>query len=173
MGYSSRRPHLVALLSTKNRKMRLQWAQNHQNWTIEDWKNVTWSDEFRFLLRHAYGIVRIWRKQHESIDPSYLLLMVQAGGVIESGMFSWHTLNPLIPSEHHFNATAYLSIVADHVHPFMVTVYSFSNGYFQQNNAPRHKARIILSWLQEMRVTSVLQWLSQSRDLNPIEHLWD
>ncbi len=24
---------------------RRQFTQTHQNWTIEDWKNVTWSDE--------------------------------------------------------------------------------------------------------------------------------
>jgi len=29
------------------------------------------------------------------------------------GMFSWHTLNPLVPI---VNATSYLSIVSDHVH---------------------------------------------------------
>ncbi len=45
MGYSSRRPHRVPLLSAKNRKRRLQFTQDHQNWTIEDWKNVAWSDE--------------------------------------------------------------------------------------------------------------------------------
>ncbi len=40
MGYSSRRPHLVTLLSDKNSKRRLQFAQAHQSWTIEDCKNV-------------------------------------------------------------------------------------------------------------------------------------
>ncbi len=55
MGYSSRRPHRVPLLSAKNRKLRQQFAQAHQNWTIEDWKNVAWSDESRFLLRHSDG----------------------------------------------------------------------------------------------------------------------
>ncbi len=40
MGYSSRRPHRVPLLSAKNRKRRLQFAQAHQNWTIEDWKKT-------------------------------------------------------------------------------------------------------------------------------------
>ncbi len=40
MGYSSRRPHRVPLMSDKNRKQRLQFTQAHQNWTIEDWKNV-------------------------------------------------------------------------------------------------------------------------------------
>ncbi len=52
MGCSSRRPHRVLLLSVKNRKRRLQFTQAHQNWAIEDWKNVAWSDESRFLLRH-------------------------------------------------------------------------------------------------------------------------
>ncbi len=40
MGYSSRRPHRVPLLSAKNRKRRLKFGQAHKNWTIEDWKNV-------------------------------------------------------------------------------------------------------------------------------------
>ncbi len=42
MGYSSRRPHLVPLLSAKNRTRRLQLTQAHQSWTIEDCINVAW-----------------------------------------------------------------------------------------------------------------------------------
>ncbi len=124
MSYSSRRPHRVPLRSAKNRKQRLQFTQTHQNWTIEDWKNVAWSDESRFLLQHSDGRVRIWRKEHESMDPSCLVLTVQAGGgVMVWGIFSWHTLGSLVPNDYHFNATAYLIIVADHVHPFMTTVF--------------------------------------------------
>ncbi len=77
ISYSSRRPHRVPLLSSKNRKLRLKFAQVHQNWTIEDWKNVAWSDESRFLLRYSDGRVRIWRKEHESMDPSCLVSTVQ------------------------------------------------------------------------------------------------
>ncbi len=46
MGSSSRRPHRVPLRSDKNRTRRLPFTQAHQNWTIEDWKNDAWSDEF-------------------------------------------------------------------------------------------------------------------------------
>ncbi len=97
MSYSSRRPHRVLLLSVKNRKRRLQFTQAHQNWTIEDWKNVAWSDESRFLLRHSDGRVRIWCKEQESMDPSCLVSTVQAagGGVMVRGIFSWHTLGTL------------------------------------------------------------------------------
>ncbi len=68
MGYSSRRPHRVPLLSAKNMKWMLQFTQTHQNWTKEDWKNVAWSDEYWFLLRQSDSRVSIWRKEHESMD---------------------------------------------------------------------------------------------------------
>ncbi len=86
MGYSGRRPHRVPLLSAKNRKRRLQFTQAHQDRTIEDWKNVAWSDESRFLLRNSDGKVRIWRKEHERIDPSCHVSTVQAGG---GGVMVW------------------------------------------------------------------------------------
>ncbi len=96
MTYSSRRPHRVPLLSAKNRKQRLQFTQAHKHWSIEDWKNIAWSDESRFLWRHSDGRVRIWHKEHESIDPSCLVSTVQAagGGVMVRRIFSWHTLGP-------------------------------------------------------------------------------
>ncbi len=168
MDYSSRRPHRVPLLSAKNRKWRLQFTQDHQNGTIKDWKNVAWSDESRFMLRHSDGRVRIWHKEQESMDPSCLVSTVQAGGggVMVWGIFSWHTLGPLVPIEHRLNATAYLSIAAGHVHPFMTAVYPSSDGYFQQDNAPCHKTQIILEHDNEF---TLLKWPPQSPDLNPIE----
>ncbi len=167
MGYCSRRPHQV--LSTKNRKRRLQFAQAHQNWTIEDWKNVAWSDESRFLLPHSDVRVRILRKEHESMVPSCLVSTVQAGGggVMVWGIFYWHTLCPLVPIEHCLNATAYLSIVAYYAHPFMTTVHPSSDGYFQQDNAPCHKVQIISDWfLEHDNELNLLKWPPQSPDLN-------
>jgi len=93
MGYNSRRPNRVPLISTTNRKKRLQFARAHQNCSVEDCKNVAWSDESRFLLRHSDGRVRICCKQNENMDPSCLITTVQAGGggVMVWGMISWHT----------------------------------------------------------------------------------
>jgi len=33
-------------------------------------------------------------------------------------------MGPLVSIDNHLNTTAYLGIVADHLHPFMITVYN-------------------------------------------------
>ena len=84
------------------------------------------------------------------MDLTCLVSTVQAGSIMVWGMFSWYTLGLLIPTHHWLNATAYLSIVADHVHPFMATMYPSSNGYFQHDNALCHRAKVkLVSWTWE------------------------
>jgi hypothetical protein len=41
---------------------------------------------------------------------------------------------------------------------------------FQQDNNSKHTAKTTQEWLQDKSL-NVLEWLSQSPDLNPIEHL--
>ena len=94
-------PDWVPPLSADNRKLRLQWAQAHQNCTVENWNNLAWSDETRFLLRflHTDGRVRIWQPTAwrnapnlPCVKPS---LQADGSGVMEWEMFFSHTLNPV------------------------------------------------------------------------------
>ncbi|XP_065650594.1 uncharacterized protein LOC101237623 isoform X2 [Hydra vulgaris] len=47
---------------------KLQWVKQYQNWTIEQWKNVLWSDESPFCLYYS-GRSRVWRLHNERYNP--------------------------------------------------------------------------------------------------------
>ncbi|GFV37751.1 transposable element Tcb2 transposase [Trichonephila clavipes] len=79
MGFRSRRPTRVALLTARYNVLRLAWACQHRHWTVDDWKHVAWS-ESRFQLNPAGGRVRVWRQTHESMDPTCQQGTVLAGG---------------------------------------------------------------------------------------------
>ncbi|GBL92077.1 hypothetical protein AVEN_102621-1 [Araneus ventricosus] len=61
MGLCSRRPTRVPLLTKRHRQLHLQWAREHRDWTVDEWKRLAWSDESRFLIHHVDGRVRVCR----------------------------------------------------------------------------------------------------------------
>ncbi|PQM43535.1 hypothetical protein VC83_09662 [Pseudogymnoascus destructans] len=65
-GFRKTKPTRKPGLTKKMRAERLKWCLDHQHWTLEDWKNVIWSDETSVVLNHRRGGYRIWRKADEA-----------------------------------------------------------------------------------------------------------
>ena len=79
-GFHGRAAIRKPLLSQTNIAKRLEWSRNLQNWSLEQWKNVIFSDESSFTLFPTSGRVYVWRQPKETFDPDCLLPTVKHGG---------------------------------------------------------------------------------------------
>ncbi len=82
MGYSSRRPHRVPLLSAENRKPRLQFTQTHQNWTIEDCKMLPCLMSLDFccdiqMVGSEFGVKNMKAWIHPALSQWFRLVVVK------------------------------------------------------------------------------------------------
>jgi transposase len=68
--FSSCKPTWKPGLTDDARRGRLAFARAHAHWTLEDWKDVTWTDETSVVLGHRRGSQKVWRRHHELHEPS-------------------------------------------------------------------------------------------------------
>jgi hypothetical protein len=69
-GFRKTKPTRKPGLTKKMKMERLKWCLDHAHWTLEDWKNVIWTDETSVVLLHRRGGYRIWRKSDEAFVRS-------------------------------------------------------------------------------------------------------
>jgi hypothetical protein len=59
---TTKKPGLKAAM----KEARLAFAQKYEHWTLEDWKNVIWSDETSIVLGQRRGVDKVWRRAWEA-----------------------------------------------------------------------------------------------------------
>ncbi|GFX51873.1 DDE_3 domain-containing protein [Trichonephila clavipes] len=85
---------------------------------------------------------------------------------------SWRDLEPLILIDMTLAGYRYVSILPDHLDPFMSIVHSNRLGEFQLDNVTTHSSRITKDWLQEhYSEFRHFHWPPKSPDMNIIEYI--
>ena len=167
-GYKARIPAVRIPLGYYHRRNRLQWAREHLQWDVQ-WHSILWTDESRFALDFHDGRIRVRRLPKERFADCCIVEHDRYGGgslMVWAGIW-WQGRTQLVVINGNLNGERYLNeVVVPHIQP---TIQQ-NNLTVQQDNAPAHRARIVMATMENL---AMLPWPARSPDLSPIEHIWD
>uniref|UniRef100_A0A8C7SUX3 Transposase Tc1-like domain-containing protein n=1 Tax=Oncorhynchus mykiss TaxID=8022 RepID=A0A8C7SUX3_ONCMY len=172
-GFKSCSASKVPLLKPAHVQACLKFANDHLDDPEEEWEKVIWSDKTKIELFGLNSTRHVWRKKKDEYNPKNTIPTMKHGGgnIILWGCFSAKGTGRLHRIEGRMDGAMYRKILANNLLPSVRALKMGRGWVFQHDNDLKHTTRATKEWLRKKHL-KVLEWPSQSSDLNPIENLW-
>ncbi len=150
----------------------LKFVNEHLNDSEKAWENVLWSGETKIELFGINSTRRVWRKRNADYHPKNTIPTVKHGGgnIMFWSCFSAKGTGWLHRIEGPMDGAKYHKILDKNLLPSARTLKMGRGWSFQHDSDPKHTTKATKEWLKKKHI-KVLEWPSQSPDVNPIENL--
>ncbi|KAG2467625.1 TCB1 transposase, partial [Polypterus senegalus] len=161
------------LLSKRHMAALLEFAKRHLKDSQTMRNKILWSDETKIELFGVNARRHVWRKPGTAHHQANTIPTVKHGGgsIMLWGNFSAARTGRLVRIKGKMTVAMYRDILDENLLQSALDLRLRRRFIFQQDNDPKHTAKISKEWLQDNSV-NVLEWPSQRPDLNPIEQFW-
>ena len=141
----------------------------HKSWTAEDFEGVIWSNECSMEKSKDPRQIRVFREQGEKCLAECVYPKEKTKGVslIVWGCLRGKHKGSLVPITRTINKNRNIRLLRRHLIPVIhqMLASGIPDIFFQQDNAPVHKAYIVRDWLEDNNI-DIIEYPPYFPDLN-------